>query len=230
MKIQSAILTNGSGSIGGMTAAKNRGGLYLRSRAAVTNPQTPGQTLIRTSLAMVSTTWRTLTELQREGWYDWAAVNPITNAFGDPILMTGHQAFIALNSSRVQADLPLVPDAPVGFGQPVAPRPRGNGVVLIDGDDVDYTEDVFTEDPGAGDLLTYVSKPQSQTTKFFKGPFNLLKKTPSNPGASIQVAADQTILPAVAEGQVLFFRHRLTLDDGRLSLFFISRVIVTEAP
>lgn len=216
-----------------MTAAKNRGGLYLRARAAVTNPQTPGQTLIRTMLAAVSTTWRTLTEEQRQGWYDWAAVNPITNVFGDPLLMTGSQAYIALNTPRLQAGLDQVDDAPVGFGQPISPYIKvGDAATLvITGAAVDLLIPLQTPEIEEGELLTYVSKPQSQSTRFFKGPYQLLGVTSKTGGpGSTNVELDETVLPPVAAGQVVFFRVRMTTDTGRLSTPFFGSVIVTEAP
>lgn len=231
MKIQSAVLTNGSGSIGGMTAAKNRGGLYLRARAAVTNPQTPGQTLIRTMFGGLSTAWRTLTEVQRQGWYDWAAVNPITNVFGDPVLMTGHQAFIALNTPRAQAGLDIVEDSPADFGQAVGSFVDGAPTLVIDDPDVDLTFSMkgLGLQP-VGDYLTYCSVPQSPTTRFFKGPFNLLGSTPHVADTETEITFDQTKLPAVAEGQVLWIRTRLTLDDGRFNQAVIFPVTATVAP
>lgn len=231
MKIQSAVLTNGSGSIGGMTAAKNRGGLYLRARAAVTNPQTAGQTLIRESLTAISTAWRTLTETQRQGWYDWAAVNPITNVFGDPVFMTGHQAYIALNTSRIQAALPRVDESPIGFGQPAGMElDPSSPLLVIDAPDVDLTYTIKVNDSGAGDLLIYVSKPQSATTRFFKGPYNLAKVVAAVPSTNQAVALAVGDLPSVGEGQVLWVRTRETLDDGRLGAPVVFSVVATEAP
>lgn len=231
-KIQSASITNASGSIGGMTFAKNRGGLYLRARAAVTNPQTAGQTLIRTMLTNASTTWRTLTENQRQGWYDWAAVNPRTNFAGDPLILTGHQLFIAFNTPRLQAGLPLIPDSPVDFGQPVVAILQTNALpsVVIDGDDVDLTITLKTQDPNPGDFLLYLSKPQSPSTRFFKGPYQLINSTPAVVSGDTVITADQTVLPPVGVGSVFYYRILETLDDGRLSAPLVGSIVVTEAP
>lgn len=229
MKIQSATITNASGSIGGMTAAKNRGGLYLRARAAVTNPQTAGQTLIRTVFSAASTAWRTLTSGQQEGWTNYALNSPRTNFAGDPLILTGSQMYIALNTPRMQAGIDPVATPPTVFGLPPTPYQIDPATCVITGPAVALTVSIKIDPPQmAGDTLLYVSKPQSPSTKFFKGPYNLMGTQPiaANSGGA-DVEADESTLPAVAVGQVLYYRITYSQDDGRLSGAVVGSVIVT---
>lgn len=231
MKIQSAVLTNGSGSIGGMTAAKNRGGLYLRARAAVTNPQTAGQTLIRTMFSNVSTTWKTLTGAQRTAWENWATNSPRVNVFGNPYLMTGLQAYIALNTPRLQAGIDAVVTPPALFGRPTTPVPEGEPTLIIDTPDVNLVIPVKFNNAIAADSLLYVSKPQNASKVFFKGPYTLLGTQPVAASAgSTNIEADETSLPPVSEGQVLFYRITYSDDDGNLSGELSGKVVATVAP
>ncbi|KKM06452.1 hypothetical protein LCGC14_1743870, partial [marine sediment metagenome] len=47
MLFKSGLITQGSGSIGGLTASHNRGGMYFRARTIPTNPATSFQTVVR---------------------------------------------------------------------------------------------------------------------------------------------------------------------------------------
>lgn len=109
-----------SGSVGTWTFAHNRGGSYVRLRS---NP------LIHTSeyamnakarLALVSRAWANLTDSQRISWQGWANTYPITDTLGDKRILTGHQAYIKLNSRILLAgdnmiDTPPAVDAPDGL-------------------------------------------------------------------------------------------------------------------
>lgn len=75
MKIRSAILTEMSGSVGGITASRSRGNnQYLRARVTPANPRTPLQTMVRNAAAAVADDWKSfMTQEQRDGWNALAA-------------------------------------------------------------------------------------------------------------------------------------------------------------
>ncbi len=109
-----------SGSIAGQTFSHNKGGPYIRNRAIPTNPSTLRQQQARADLANQSTDWQNLTNAQRESWREWARQNPVINALGDSILLSGHMAFTGLNSrialaGGTQILVPPVVSRPDGF-------------------------------------------------------------------------------------------------------------------
>lgn len=111
------LATDISGSIAGVTFSHNRGGMYCRNRSIPTNPNSAKQQAIRTILAQQSAAWRSTSPSQRGAWDSWAKQNPITNAIGAQITLTGHQAYVQLNHRILQATdtaitVPGIADAP----------------------------------------------------------------------------------------------------------------------
>lgn len=109
-----------SGSIGGVTFSHNKGGAYMRTRAIPTNPSTPAQLARRAALAAMSIAWRVLSDAQRDSWDNYGRQNPVTDALGASILLSGHQTFVGLNSrilmdAGVQINEPPIVGAPAAF-------------------------------------------------------------------------------------------------------------------
>jgi hypothetical protein len=102
-----------SGSQGGITASHGNAGQYFRTRTIPTNPQTAAQTTVRTNLGATAAAWGTsLSDAQREGWFTFAANYPITDALGQPLQLTGSQAFSRLNARLLAAGLSMILTAP----------------------------------------------------------------------------------------------------------------------
>jgi hypothetical protein len=84
-----------SGSFGGLTAARNRGGQYLRRRAVPTNPGTEAQVNTRAQFAAAAASWSLLlTEEMRMGWNGYAAAVPWVNSLGETCHLSGQQMFV----------------------------------------------------------------------------------------------------------------------------------------
>src|SRR5689334_21753828 len=68
------LTTDLSGSVGGVTASKARGGVrYFRARVRPSNPRSGDQSRARLSLSSAAASWRnTLTDVQRQAWSDIA--------------------------------------------------------------------------------------------------------------------------------------------------------------
>ena len=93
-----------SGSLGGFTAARNRGGTYLRARAVPTNPNSTRQQAVRAILGTLSSAWsRDLDDAARALWSAYAQNNPITDKLGQSITLSGMAWFCRLNSRLVDA-------------------------------------------------------------------------------------------------------------------------------
>jgi hypothetical protein len=105
-----------SGSIGDNTFSHNKGGPYVRRRAVPTNPTTTKQTAVRAILATLSSAWSGLTDDQRTAWNLWASINPVVDSLGTSFQLSGHQAYIKLNTRLLQAGTARVDDPPTGTG------------------------------------------------------------------------------------------------------------------
>lgn len=64
-----------------------------------TNPSTAAQGLARSRLSNMSAAWRGLTEAQRAAWNAFANSFTITNPLGSAIYLTGHQAYVKVNTT-----------------------------------------------------------------------------------------------------------------------------------
>ena len=219
MKFKSAIITQGSGSLGGMTLSRNKGGMYLRARAIPTNPGSSAQTLVRNAMTEASTAWAdTLTQTQRDAWDNYAFNTPVTNVLGDPLTLSGQQMYNRCNVPRIAQSATRVDDGPVVFGLPTAtlsaftatPAPSG----YTWGIDFDDQEAWANEDDAF--IFVQTSRAQKQSINFFKGPFrnsgNIAgdsQTPPTSPGAGSSPFA------AVVDDKV-FGRFTVSRADGRL--------------
>jgi len=107
-----------SGSIGSITNSRGRSGQIIRQRAMPTNPNTAAQAAARARLANMSAGWRGLTDAQRAAWNAFAASFSITNALGASINLTGHQAYVKINTVNLLNGIAAVtaPPALPAFG------------------------------------------------------------------------------------------------------------------
>lgn len=102
-----------SGSLGGVTASRNRGGQYFRDRAIpVTNTSTYAMN-VKARLAQLSQAWAALTAAQRQAWTQWAQQNPIVNALGFSITKSGHQSYVGINSRLLADSQAALADPPI---------------------------------------------------------------------------------------------------------------------
>lgn len=219
MKIKSALLTQMSGSIGGMTGSHNKGGLYLRARTIPTDPASTFQTAVRNYLSQLSQLWsQTLSAAQRTSWEDYAAAVPITNPLGDPINISGISMYIRCNLPRLQASLPRVDDGPtvLTIGDFTTPTAPGVDVTNQEFDFAfDNTDGWANEDDGA--LIVLVGRTKNATINFDKGPYRfagtVLGDSVTPPTSPAAIA-----LPFVgAVGLRNFAQIRASRADGRLS-------------
>lgn len=219
MKYRPLIGAGQSGSIGGITASHNRGGVYYRTRSTPVNPNTVFQQAVRSDFANLQAAWGSvLTNAQRSAWDAYALATPINNALGDPVNVGGKGMFTRGNTPRLQAGLSQVNAAPIVTGLPALTAPgitsltASTGIAIIT---FTNTDEWATEDGGA--LLVFMSRPQSPTINGFKGPYRfagaILGDT-STPPTSPQNITSPFPLSA---GQRVFFRFAAVTADGRLS-------------
>jgi hypothetical protein len=153
-----------SGSIAGVTYSHNRAGQYTRNRRAPVQPVGTGRRgIVRNNMSAASSGWATLDPTIQLAWDSYAAGHPITDVLGQAIKLTGHQMFVAVNATRLNAGLDISEDIPendlvfaAGFSAFTATAP---GTLSL-------------TPSGAGDtndkLLVAVSAPQSSGRRFCK--------------------------------------------------------------
>lgn len=125
-----AIVTDGSGKLGGHVASKNRGGSYLRTKVKPTNAQTTAQMAARNRLASFAQNWRGLSEAGRVSFNNAVGNFPVVKN-GKTILMSGEQLYIRLNTN-----LDLVGAAAIT----TAPLPEEIPAVSLDSVSVDISD------------------------------------------------------------------------------------------
>jgi len=217
MKFASGFVTMASGSMGGMTASRNRFGRYLRARVNPVNPGTDRQTSVRNNLATLSIRWKqTLTDAQRSAWETYAVNTPVVDNLGASQTLTGLNWYVACNSLRLQASLAIVDDGPTEFG--LAQLSPVSAAITASDDTAAITfvnTDQWATEVG-GALLVFGSVGKSPSISFFKGPYRYASKIAGavSPPASPQ---DVVLVDNIANGQKVFLRAIAIQADGRIS-------------
>ncbi len=111
--ISSGLVGAMSGSVGAVTASRNRYGAYLRARAIPVNPNTSFQLGTRASLSNLSTAWSGLTTGERLAWKEWADQNPIVDRLGQVQNLAPNAAFIQLNARLLAVGIAAVNSPPI---------------------------------------------------------------------------------------------------------------------
>lgn len=225
MKISTGLAGEMSGSIGGITASHNRGGAYLRRRAIPTNPATARQDDVRSGFASAVNAWtNVLTEQQREEWRVFAANTPTVDTLGNPLVLTGQQAYIKANQIRLQISGTLQNNAPEDFNNGPSP------VFAVSNPFFDLTDDTLTVGgtipgtaPAGGVLVLYIGKSQNPSRTFYKGPYQLAWQNPFSAAASTwTVEVDITDPEYTSDYPIIVgnktpMRVVLVYNDGRVS-------------
>jgi len=223
-----AIFTSGggvaaiSGSVGGTTFSRNRGGSYMRTRAIPVNPNTTFQQEIRSLVATLTSYWLNgLTEDQRAAWDTYALNVELPNALGQPRNVGGLAMFVRSNVPRLQAshvDFPQVDDAPVVFNMGDYTLPSlGNASEATQTAALAFTNtDDWAGEDEAG-LLFYGSRAQNPSINYFKGPYRFAHAIKGDVATPPTTPASITWPFPFADTQRIFAFMRVTRADGRLS-------------
>lgn len=247
MLIKSALLTQASGSIGGMTASRNRGGMYMRARAIPTNPNSERQQQVRSVFGSLIQSWEgDLSDEQRESWNDYAQGFPVTNRVGDAITLSGQQMYVRINAIRRRlAVSTLTASVNTLLVDPPAIIDTGAPVAAIDSFELNNVGDELTVDfqfatpvDAAGIVVFQVGNPINASRRFYKGPYKLAGTTPLFAATDTDQQTDPLEFAEPADwvggfvpqaGQRVPVRARNVFQDGRISQVFETVVTVTQA-
>ncbi len=236
MKFKSQLVTEASGSIGGTTFSRNRGGMYIRARALPINPNTVQQQVIRSAVALLASAWlNILTLVQRTAWDLYALNVPLLDRLGEPRNVGGIAMYVRSNVPRIQAAQSRIEDAPTIFNlgayspmELLPPSEAAQDVVLDLITDPPLPDEWLSED-GAFAFI-YTARPQNQSINFFKGPYRfagLVAGNATTPETYPLTAAVQ--FPFVAD-QKVFVRVNVSRADGRLGTDqFLGAIAIASA-
>jgi hypothetical protein len=204
------LVSDARGSMGGMTVARNRSGVYGRARVVPVNPQTTRQSQARDRVSELQAYYRdTLEPTQRAGWDSLAQGTTAKNKLGMGITLTAQNVFIKINSLFLLCGQPILEDAP--------PPPAGTDApdITISGNTTDGLR-VTAISPmpisGAG-FFMQVSPALNQTIKFFKGPWAVHWASGDAPTLPHTLYADT----ALVIGQRFHWRYRVVNAIGQIS-------------
>jgi hypothetical protein len=156
-KFTSHVYSEIRGSISGTTYSRNRFGQYVRRRAVPAQPRTPYQMSVRSFFGSVASSWRDLDQDSQALWRALAERIVRTDALGNPIRLTGLQAFVMINALRRVLGLPVTPNAPPDVGTP----PAIATLILSIDTTVNQFDVQFTPSPLAGAIVIEATAPQS---------------------------------------------------------------------
>ena len=216
MKFKSALVTEASGSIGGLTASHNRGGQYLRARAIPVNSNTSFQQAVRNYLKLIVGAWNAiLTAPQRDGWAAYADAVTMPDPLGEPRKLPPLAMYVACNVPRLQAGLTRVDAPPAVLVLPTLTSPVYTVTAPTTGSLAFTNTDAWAIASG-GALLLATARGCGTGINYFKGPYRYAGKVP---GGATPPTSPQSIAPAfsVVATQLVHYKVRATLADGRLS-------------
>jgi hypothetical protein len=218
MLFKSALLTQGSGSLMGITASHNRGGAYLRGRTIPTNPNTAQQQAVRNALSALQVRYAgVLTALQRTGWQTYATNTPVTNSLGDAITLTGQQMYVKCNTLRSQAGVSIIDAPPATTGLISLTLPVATIVAAGTTASVAFSNTDSWANAAGGYLLVYSSRLISGTINYFKGPYRFAAKITGSATPPTSPAVITLPFSIGATGTKMGFRYVAIGADGRVS-------------
>lgn len=223
-------MESGSGSLGGITVSRNRGGLYLRGRAVPTNPNSVFQQAVRSAAAQLASLWgNTLTPAQRAGWDLYAENVELPNPLGDNRNVGGLGMYIRSNVPRIAsgvAGLVRVDDAPIVFDLgSVGALTVISATAATDIISMGFTDtDDWVDETGSA-LLVYTSRQQNASINYFKGPYRFAGAVEGDGTTAPTTPAAITGAFNIDVDNRVFVFARVSRLDGRLSTPFRGTAI-----
>lgn len=102
-----------SGSVGSLTASRNRAGAIMRRRVKPVQPRSPAVTKQRYAFTKQNRNFLNLTVAQQTLWDQFGDANPVTNKLGQSIYNTGINWYIALSSRLYRANVSIASSPPI---------------------------------------------------------------------------------------------------------------------
>lgn len=221
MLYKGSFVSTASGKLGGIVAARNKGGQYLRAYAKPVNPSTAYQEVVRNAIATLTSRWTSVVTLnQRARWADYAANVTTVNPLGDTGLNAALGWYCACNVPRIQSSLSVVDNGPTTFTLATLTPPVGTITAAGTTASFAYTNTDGWANEVGGALLIYASRPQSAGINFFAGPYRYAGKVAGAATPPTSPAVITLPFPSGPTGSKQFFQVRSVRADGRISAPF----------
>lgn len=222
MKYTSPVYSAASGSIAGITYSHNRGGMYTRARAVPTNPNSTLQQAARTALGTANSQWAALSSSNQALWDAYAEGTSWTDSLGNPITVTGQQAYIrwATVALRGGQSINIAPTAGTyGFGEP----PDGITAEAATPEVIVGCTYGFSAD---GQAYVQMSLPMAAGQASVRRPIFL-----DGYGATTSAGTSSNFTPnaALVSGERRTMRAVVAYEDGRLSQPYTDVITIAAA-
>lgn len=229
MLFKSQVLTQASGSVGGVTYSHNKGGMYQRARSIPTNPQSGFQTQVRNAMTQLVNAWTNiLTPAERAGWDLYAENVPVTNPLGDAITLSGQNWYIGVNTPLLQAVAKFT-SALVRIDGASGIFDRGDFTDVVptysvaSGLSMSFTNtDAWANEDNAA-MFVFQGRPQNASRTFFKNPFRIVGAiegdsvtAPTSPFAVSSFVLGLSGFPILL-GEAVWTGVSVVRADGRIS-------------
>jgi hypothetical protein len=226
MKFVPSIGADYSGSLGGITASRNRYGQYFRRKASPVNPNSTRQAVVRNAFSTAIVSWTALTAAQRAAWNTYASNTPFVDGLGNQKFVTGQNMYVRSAVLRQQIGIAIIATAPTvfNFGNPPTNfYATNNGDPAVPsigetGGAISETSDITGGASADGDLIAFIGKPINASRAFYKGPYQFMASSATTSGATTQTWDDEQFQTAgVVIGEYRPVRVLIAYDDGRVS-------------
>ena len=217
-----------SGSLAGVTHARNRSGNYMRARTKPVNPNSLGQSNVRDALSALSEDWETeLDAAQRLSWQTYANSISMKNRLGESTFLTGFNHFIRSNTELLNHKGVFIEPGPTDLSLPTKDTLFAcTGSVATQLISVVFDASQVWNTVTGGHLWLYVGQPRKATRLFFAGPWKYGTVKDGHTGTPL--TSPQTFTPpyVLVLGQVITCYARIQTADGRISEPFTSTFTV----
>lgn len=222
-----------SGSVAGVTFARNRFGAYIRARTKPVDPGSARQVAARTRMGFLSEQYHEspMDDAKRLAWTVYASGISAKNRIGEDITLTGMNAFIAGNSVKLLNGSDFVEDGPVVIGLPAQDPLFSVALSVANGITITFDDTFEWADEDDAYLSVELGKPQNSSRNFFGGPYRWeigvagnLAVPPTSPDGPTAVTGWTLLL-----GQKLWVRARILRADGRVSNAFEGAPVIVGA-
>lgn len=110
------------GLLGDVVFSRNRGGAYVRTRGGPPGPLTPRRARYRANFSAVSTLWASLTQSERDSWFELCDDRSSTRYLGRARSLSAFNWFMRVNLGLVDNGLDVLRLAPPSLHCPGVPR------------------------------------------------------------------------------------------------------------
>ncbi len=228
MKFKSALLTEASGSLAGLTFSHNQAGMYIRARSVPINPKTPRQELVRSLFTLHATDWPLLGDAARAAWDTYALNTPLVDSIGRTLIVTGRNMFARSYVFYGACGVDPPADAPANFGLAMLTKPSLTWDEATQKVNIAFDNTDEWAGNSNGFLAYFVGRQVPLTRNYYAGPFTYLGKT--NGAATPPTSPVSVSLPVpVSFACRVFMRFRAADADRRLSRDYIVSVVCTPA-